>query len=225
MVNIFGSRKTIDIAPVVVVGLGRFGHALARELMDHGVEVLGIDASDKLVREMAPELTQTVQADTSDAAVLAQLGIDEVERAVVAIGSDVEASILTASNLVELGVRDVWAKADSEAHARILLKNGVHHVIRPERDTGRRIAHLLSGRFEDFAEIAQDYGVTKLVPPARVQGKPLDLAKVLREYKVQLVSVRTLGRWLPLTDGRELTANDLIVAAGSPAALEKFTEG
>ena len=74
-------------------------------------------------------------------------------------------------------------------------------------------------------EIAQDYGVTKLVPPACVQGKPLDLAKVLREYKVQLVSVRTLGRWLPLTDGRELTANDLIVAAGSPAALEKFTEG
>ena len=67
--------------------------------------------------------------------------------------------------------------------------------------------------------------MTKLVPPACVQGTPLDLAKVLREYKVQLVSVRTLGRWLPLTDGRELTANDLIVAAGSPAALEKFTEG
>lgn len=133
--------------------------------MDHGVEVLGIDTSEKFVRDYSPILTEVVQADTTDAEVLRQLGVAEVERVVLAIGSHLEDSILTASNLVELGIKDIWAKADSDAHARILQQLGVHHVIRPERDTGRRIAHLLGGKFEDFAEIANGYGVTKLTAP------------------------------------------------------------
>ena len=123
-----------------------------------------------------------------------------------------------------MGVKDIWAKADSEAHARILSQIGVHHVVRPERDTGRRVAHLLSGDFQDYAEIAEGYGVTKLSAPAAVVGKPLDPAQVWKTYRVQLVSVRQgQGQWVPLEVGAELRRSDLIVAAGSPADLEKFS--
>ena len=208
----------------MVIGLGRFGTALSHELMDNGVEVLGIDVGDKEVREQVAYLTEALIADGTDPEALKQLGIEEVERVVVAIGSHLEASILTASNLVEMGVKDIWAKADSEAHARILSQIGVHHVVRPERDTGRRVAHLLSGDFQDFAEIAEGYGVTKLSAPAAVVGAPIDPAQVWKTYRVQLVSVRQgQGQWVPLEVGAELRRSDLIVAAGSPADLEKFS--
>lgn len=219
------SRAGIDIPPVVVIGLGRFGSSLAHELMANGVEVLGIDASEKRVREEAPYLTETIAADTTDPEALRQLGVEEVERVIVAIGSHLEDSILTASNLVELGVKDIWAKADSEAHARILSQIGTHHVIRPERDTGRRVAYLLGGRFRDFAEIATDYGVTQMAVPSSLVGRPLDLSAIWRTHHVQLVSVRRAeGEWAPLADATELTPTDFIVAAGSPQALEKFSQ-
>lgn len=218
-------EKAIDIPPVVVIGLGRFGSSLAHELMDHGVEVLGIDSEEKNVREMAPHLTEAVQADTTDPEVLRQLGLDEVERVVVAIGSHLESSILTASNLVELGIKDIWAKADSDPHARILTQVGVHHVIRPERDTGRRVAHLLGGQIDDYAEIATNYGVIKLIAPPCVAGKQVNLAKLWEEKGVQLVSVRSAdGAWLPAADGQRIEPNDLIVVAGSPIKLEVFSQ-
>lgn len=229
MANIFrsfgGSKPKIDIPPVVVIGLGRFGESLASELMAHGVEVLGIDVSDKLVREQAPYLTEAVSADTTDPEALRQLGVDEVERVVLAIGTHLEASILSASNLVEMGIKDIWAKATSKAHERILRQIGVHHVIRPERDTGRRVAHLLGGRFRDFAEIAPAYGVTQLAPPTALVGRPLVLGDIWSAHGVQLVSVRRAdGSWTPLADGYTLAATDFIVAAGSPGALEDFTK-
>ncbi len=218
-----GSRK-IDIPPVVVIGLGRFGSSLARELTRCGVEVLGIDADEKLVRDLAPSLTDAVVADTTDPEALRQLGVGEVERVLVAIGSHLEASILTASNLVELGVRDIWAKADSEHHARILTQIGVHHVVRPERDTGRRVAHLLGGRFQDFAELDENYGVIKLSPPSVLLSGPLDPQEIWRKHHVQVISLRRrAGGWEPVESGQSLSATDLIVAAGSPDDLEVFS--
>lgn len=218
------SRRKIDISPVVVIGLGRFGSSLARELTRYGVEVLGIDADDKLVRDHAADLTDTAAADATDVEALRQLGVDEVERVVLAIGSHLEASILTASNLVELGIRDIWAKADSDPHARILTQIGVHHVVRPEHDTGRRIAHLLGGRFQDFAELDENYGVIKLAPPSVLLFGTLDVQRIWEKYHVYLVSVRTgTGRWEPLSSGYPLSSTDLIVVAGSPEDLEVFS--
>lgn len=221
MVSIF-RRKSPITTPVVVIGLGRFGTSLVTELRDHGVEVLGVDTDEKRLRGV--NLTEAVIADATDPEALRQLGVEEIERAVVAIGSALEASILTASNFVELGVKDIWAKADSEAHARILSQIGVHHVIRPERDTGKRVAHLLGGRFEDFAELSSNYGVTQLSVPSALTTMPVDVDAIWREHKVQLVSVRTSsGVWMPLHTGDVLTTSDYIVVAGSPMALESFS--
>lgn len=220
------SRSTdrIHIPPVMVIGLGRFGISLARELTAHGVEVLGVDTDPKIVREQAPFLTDAVIADATDPEALEQLGAAEMECAVIAIGSHLEASILAASNIVEAGVGDIWAKADSEAHGRILTQLGVHHVIHPERDTGRRVARLLGGRFRDFAEIDPDFGVICMVPPSFLVDKPLVVESVWRSYGVQLIAVRgEQGTFRPLDDATVLGPNDTIIAGGSPGALEAFT--
>lgn len=208
----------------MVIGLGRFGISLARELTANGVEVIGVDVDPKAVREHAAFLTDAVVADGSDPDALQQLGVAEIERVVLAIGGHLEASILTASNLVEAGVQNIWAKADSEAHGRILSKLGVHHVVHPERDTGRRVAHLLRGGFREFADFDPAFGVTSMAPPARLTGLPVDPAEVWRDHGVQLIAVRTSdGTFRPVQAGEVWSEADTIIAGGNPQSLESFT--
>ncbi|KPC67981.1 potassium transporter, partial [Streptomyces sp. NRRL WC-3753] len=118
-------RRTGPRGSVVVIGLGRFGRALALELVDEDTEVLGIDESAEVVQALSGHLTHAVRADSTKEDALRQLGVHEFDRAVVAIGTDLEASILTASLLISFGIENVWAKAISEAHGRILTQLGV----------------------------------------------------------------------------------------------------
>src|SRR5215207_9534035 len=125
------ARDFKDADSVVVIGLGRFGGTLAESLSKLGHEVLGIDESMKIVQDYADRLTHVVQADSTDENALRQLGVDAFHRAVVGIGTDIEASVLTVVALTELGVKQIWAKAVSAKHAKILTSVGAHHVIRP----------------------------------------------------------------------------------------------
>ena len=226
MVRFFGpsprNRAKINIPPVAVLGLGRFGSSLAKELTAHGVEVLGVDADARLVEQCKGELTDAAVADTTDMDVLQQLGIGDFERVVLGIGSSLESSILTASALLQLGVSDVWAKADSKAHARILSQIGVHHVVRPERDTGRRVAHLLGGRFQDFAEFDEDFGMIKMHPPAFLQNQQIDNEALARRAGVRVVEARIDGTWQTVSQDTRLQPADLIIVAGDLNSLEKF---
>lgn len=213
----------MNLAPVAIVGLGRFGSAMARELTEHGVEVMGIDRRQRTVQDVADIVTNTAVADSTDIEALRQLGIDQVGRAVVAIGSNLEASILTASNLMELGVKDVWAKADSKAHGRILTQLGVHHVVRPEADTGRRVAHMLGGHVKEFVQFDKGYSMIMTKPNKVLLGHPLDNRRMWENFKVHVVAVRSDGgQWVPATDGRELDATDQLIVAGSPDRIETF---
>lgn len=225
MVNVFRSGTALDTTPITVIGMGRFGVALGRELTGYGVEVLGIDANSKLVREYTADFSDCVVADGTDSQALRQIGLDEAKRVVIAIGSHLEDSILTASNLVEFGVPDIWAKATSDSHARILTQIGVHHVIRPERDTGRRVAHLLGGRFENFAEVDNDYGVIKMAVPSQFASHTVDPKALWAEKHVQIVSVKdSSGTWRPYDAAVPFTGSELVVIAGSPVDLEKFAQ-
>lgn len=227
MAKLFGLSRIeqpFSHRPVTVIGLGRFGLALSEELTSYGVEVFGIDDNEKLISEHTTECTDFTVADTTDPRALKQLGVDEAECVVIGIGTDLEASILTASNVVEFGVPDIWAKADSDAHARILKQVGVHHVLRPERDTGRRVAHLLGGRFDEFAEVDSDYGMIKLSVPRELAGRTIDSQLLWQKKKVHFVAVKSPGcEWHPFAEGTKLNANDLIVVAGSPYRLESFS--
>lgn len=219
MVKLFPTRTT---PPVVIIGLGRFGLALGEELVRAGVEVLGIDRDEATVNKASSLITHAVIAETTSADTLRQLGVDDAQRVVIGIGSDMAASLLTASAVMDLGVSNVWAKADNDQHAKILSQIGVHHVVRPERDTGRRVAHLIAGRLQDYVEFESDFALAKLAPPVELHGKTLrDLPKDLT-----VVAVRPPeGRFGAPDPDHILTSGDLVIVAGTAQALDKFSEG
>lgn len=211
--------------PIAVIGMGRFAQSLIMELASYGVEILGIDPSVRTVHEMDKYLTDAIIGDGTDIQVLRDNGLDQFSQVVVGIGSSLEASILTASNLVELEVPSIWAKAVTDAHARILSQIGVHHVVRPERDTGRRVAHLLHGRYVDVALLDEAYEVIKLVCPKSWAGNPVDNAALWKAHRIHVVSVKAEGSgWHPVQNGQILPANTDIIVGGAPTAVEKFAE-
>lgn len=220
--KILSRHNKIDLDSVMVIGLGRFGSAVADELISHGVDVLGIDTSTRIIQEHRTQLTEAIVADTTETETLVQLSALNFDKVVIGIGSNLEASILTTSNLVELGAKDIWAKADSDAHARILSQVGVHHVVRPERETGRRVAHLLAGKFQEFAEFDNDYGMIKMVPPKFLRTQRVDNGYLIQKYGVHIVSARVNGVWGPVQPGATLTKDDLVILAGKPTKLEQI---
>ena len=157
----------------VVIGLGRFGGGLAATLVGMGHEVLGIDADARIVQGLSGVLTHVVEADSTSEEALRQLGISEFSTAVVAIGTDLEASILTTGVLVDLGVEKIVAKAVTEPHGRILTRIGAHKVVFPERDMGIRVGHSLAGSILDYFELDPGFALVETTAPRELVGKTL----------------------------------------------------
>jgi trk system potassium uptake protein TrkA len=211
--------------PVVLIGLGRFGSAVALELTRRGIEVLAIDSSAKRVQGMAGRLTQVVTADCTDVDALRQLGVPDFYRAIVAIGSDIEASILVTSLLVELQIEDVWAKAISDHHGRILRRVGAHHVVFPEVEMGERIAHLVSGRMLDYMQVDKDFALAKIFPPREIVGIPLGESKLRAKYGITVVAVKsTDGGFTYAGYDTTLTYDDVILVVGREVDIESLVE-
>lgn len=208
---------------VVVIGLGRFGESVALELMATGADVLGIDIEEDPVARMNGRLTHVVQADATREEVLRQLGVDEAEYVVVAIGDSIEASLLTASLVLSLGVKRLWAKAVSDAHGRILEQIGVHHVVHPEREIGRRVAHLLRARLQDYIELGGGYALVRTTPPPAVIGRPIREVHVRRNFGVTVIAAKGQdGDWKDVTGDTVLAAGDEILLTGPIAKAERF---
>ena len=215
--------------PVVVIGLGRFGTALALELVKRGTEVLGIDHRPKTVQSLVGRIPHVITADATDVEALRQLGVGDFDRAVVAIGSDIQASILTTSLLAELGIPDIWAKAVSGQHRNILTRVGAHHVIAPEHDMGERTAHLLTGRILDYVEVDADFAVIKTKPPRDVVGIPLRESRLRSRWGVTVVAVKPqagIGGHQPgfthASSETVLSYGDLILVVGPIDNVERF---
>jgi trk system potassium uptake protein TrkA len=165
-----------------------------------------------------------VVADTTDIDALRELGIEEFEFAVVAIGGDQEASILTTSILSDLGVPKIWAKALSRQHARILKRVGAHHVIQPERETGIRVAHMVAGNLREYLEVAEDWVLVRTTPPLEFVGTPLGQTRLRAKTGVTIVSVKSsASNAYDHADSQTvLTAQDEILIVGKPKAVEEF---
>lgn len=225
--RVFGSEteKVAQADSVAVIGLGRFGRALALELMANGTEVLGIDTSEDIVQDLNGRLTHVVMADTTKEEVLRQLSVPEFDRVVVAIGSDVQASILTTSLLLRFGIKHLWAKAVSEAHGTILEQLGVKHVIYPESDMGKRVAHLVRGSMQDFLDIGEDFSLVKMAPPTLVVGKSLAESGIRTKQKVTVVAVKKPGgKWNYTTPETIIDAEDTLLVAGATDKAEAFSQ-
>ncbi|MGN9842148.1 potassium channel family protein [Nonomuraea sp. H19] len=211
--------------PVIVIGLGRFGSSLAMELTRRGTEVLAIDHRPKITQALAGHITQIATADATDIEALRQLGVPDFYQAVVAIGSDIEASILTTSLLVELEVEDIWAKAISTQHGRILSRIGAHHVVFPEHDMGERVAHLVSGRMLDYMQVDENFALAKTKPPKEYVGVPLGRSNLRRKFGVTIVAVKSPGEdFTYATAETELTYGDIILVSGRTEQVERFAE-
>jgi trk system potassium uptake protein len=212
--------------PVAVIGLGRFGTALALELARGGTEVLAVDSRPDIVQRLSGQLGQVVIADSTDPDALAEIGIADFNRVVVAIGNDLEASILTTALLAELEVRDIWAKAVSRQQATILERVGAHHVVFPEQDMGERIAHLVAGRLLDWVELDPQWVFAKTRPPREIVGVPLGATGLRKKHRVTVVSVKPEHEpsYTHADYDTVLTYGSVIVIAGRPADVERFVE-
>jgi trk system potassium uptake protein TrkA len=208
-----------------VVGLGRFGGALAQRLVALGVEVLAIDVSQELVNEWAERLTDVRLADGTNPAVLRQLGASDFDAAVVAIGSSLEASILTTSGLADVGAPNIWAKAVTNEHGRILERVGAHHVVYPERQAGERVARIVSGKVLDYFPLDDGFAIVELATPAHYVGATLGDSDIRSEFGVTVVCIKPkAGAFTYATSETELAAGDLLVFAGTMEDIERFTE-
>lgn len=217
------ATRIAEADSVAVIGLGRFGRAIALELMATGTEVLGIDANEEIVQSLNGELTQAVRADTSKEEVLRQLAVAEFDRVVVAIGSDIQSSILTTSILLRMGIPHIWAKAVSDAHGQILTQLGVGHVIYPENDMGRRVAHLVRGAALDYIEVDDDYAIVKMGPNKVVEGKRLGDTRLRQEYGVTVMAIqRDAAEWCNADADTVILPGDTILVAGPIKKAEAF---
>ena len=217
------ATRIAEADAVAVIGLGRFGRAIALELMETGTEVLGIDADEDIVQSLNGQLTQVVRADTTNEEVLRQLAVHEFDRVIVAIGSDVQSSILTTSILLRMEIPHLWTKAVSDAHGQILSQLGVKHVIYPEHEMGRRVAHLVRGAALDYIEVDDDYAIVKMPPNRIVEGIRLGDTDLRQEYGVTVMAVqRGTKEWCNADADTVIEPGDTILIAGPIKKAEAF---
>ena len=207
-----------------IIGLGRFGSSLALELMDLGYEVLGIDRDEEVVEDMSEFLTHTVVADATDEEVLKSLGIRNFDCGIVAIGDEIQTSILAAILLKELGVSMVVAKAISVLHGRALQKLGVDRVIFPERDMGIRVAHqLVTPNLLDYIELSKDYRIVEMTVTECMDGKTLNELNTRVRYGISVLALnQRAGVIVAPTAMDVLSAGDIMVVIGSKENIDRF---
>jgi trk system potassium uptake protein TrkA len=207
-----------------VIGLGRFGTSIARRLHATGEEVLGIDISEERVEDAELYITQGVIADSADKKALIPLDIDNIDCVIVAIGNDIQASILTVMLLKNLGVKKMIAKAVGKRHGQVLEAIGVDWIIYPERDMGERVANqLLSPNRLDYIELYNEYNIEEIMIPARMAGKSLRELDIRAKFKINVISILRNGDVvISPTPDELLHKEDILVTIGKKNDLEKF---
>jgi trk system potassium uptake protein TrkA len=217
------ARNRLFDDDVMVIGLGRFGSAVAFELTRLGTRVIAVERDNALAESYVNKVSRVVHADMAHANAIDLVRNADIKIAIVGIGSSIESSVLAAANLVDAGVPSIWAKALSPEHKRILERIGVHHVISPEADSGRRVAHLVNGRLLDYIQFDDDYAIVKLKPPAETIGFTLEQSQVRKKYGITVVGVKAPGEdFTHAIPSTKISANDMLVVSGPIELIERF---
>lgn len=217
------SGRNAVIDGVLVCGLGRFGASTAQALARMGHSVLALDRDPQRVHVWSSRLARVVEADSTNAEALEQLGCADFSVAVVGIGTSVESSVLTAAALVDLGIKQIWAKAITPPHGKILERIGVGHVIYPEVDAGRRVAHLVGGRLMDYIEFDDGFAIVKMRPPMETQGFTLAESQVREKYGVTVVGVKSPNQDFTYAQPDTfVSSQDILIVSGHTDLVEKF---
>lgn len=206
----------------VVIGLGRFGSEVARQLYRCGCEVLAVDLRSELVQQISPDVTHAAVGDSRDKEVLRMLGVGEFDCAVVAIGDDLAASVLITMNLKELGVPYLVCKAHDDVHRRVLVKLGADRVVIPEQENAARLAKGLSSpNLLDYIELSDEYSIVELPAPASWIGKTLKELNVRAKLGVNILAVRRGGK-MDISPAADFSfeGEDIVVVLGDAKALK-----
>ncbi|MDO5516864.1 MAG: TrkA family potassium uptake protein [Clostridium sp.] len=208
----------------VVIGLGRFGNALAKTVYGLGHDVLAIDIDEEKVQNIADDVTHAVQMDATDENSLKTIGLRNFDVAVVTIGSDMQASIMATLLSKEMGVKFIIAKAQNEQHAKVLTKIGANKVILPEQDMGVRVAHnLVSSNILDYIELSSEYSIMEIEALDEWEGKTLKELELRKKYGINIVAIKD-GKKVNVSPKADATINqnDIVVALGSVSDLRKL---
>lgn len=206
----------------LVLGLGRFGSSLAKKLCELGQEVLAIDSDAELVNAIAPHVTQAMQLDATDEALLSGLGVQNFDAAIVSIGQNTRDSILVCVLLKEMGVPCLIAKANDDLHAKVLRKIGVDRVVFPERDMGARLARsILTPNVLELMDLSDDYQIVEIRVPQPWVGNTLLGVNVRRRYGLNVLAIHRSDRFLvsPAADLR-FEENDTLLVMGKKDDLD-----
>jgi trk system potassium uptake protein TrkA len=208
----------------VVIGLGAFGGTVASELARFGNHVLGIDTSERRVAQFAETLSQAAIIDATDETALREVGLGQYDVALVAIGADVEASILSTMNVRLLGVGTVWVKASSRTHHRILTKIGADRVIQPENEMGQHIAQMLHNPVvRDYVSLGNGFHVVNIVVPARLEGKTLASLKIRERFDLRAMGLMRGTEFHSCADETlALARDDKLLILGRRPDLRRF---
>jgi len=209
-----------------VIGLGRFGSSVARVLFNMGYEVLVMDENPEKVQQLNHLSTHAVQADSTDERALKELGIRNFDVVVVAIGNDIQASILTTLILKELGVKKIVAKAQNERHGKVLYKIGADKVVYPEYDMGLRVAHnLISPNVLDFVELSKEFSAAELTVSSDMVGKTLAQLNVRARFGVNVIAIKNNGTFNISPSAKDvLQKDDVLIVLGHNDDLKRFEE-
>ncbi|MCG3401504.1 TrkA family potassium uptake protein [Staphylococcus massiliensis] len=208
----------------VVIGLGRFGGSIVRELNALDMDVMAIDSSEARVNEYSDIATHAVVADTTDEAVMKSLGIRNFDHVIVAIGENIQASTLTTLILKELGVKKVTAKAQNDYHAKILNKIGADTVVHPERDMGRRIAHnVASASVLDYLELADEHSIVEIKATEEMAGKSIIELDIRAQFGISIIAVKR-GKDIIVAPDPEINIElaDILIMIGHDNDINRF---
>ena len=208
----------------VVFGLGRFGMSVAKTLAASGYEVMAVDSKEEYVQDIAEYVTQAVRADVSDVEEVRSLGIESMDVAIVAIASDMEASIMATILAKEAGIPYVVAKANSDMHAKVLLKVGADKIVFPEREMGERIAkNLISGNFIDMFELDSNFSMVEMAPPKEWIGKSLRELNIRHHYGINVIAKKTGDRMdINMNPDEPIEGDAILIIIGDNKRLNKI---
>ncbi len=208
----------------LVLGLGRFGMSVAQTIYNLGHEVVGVDESEKLVNEFSRLITHTIQADITDEDFLKAMDISKFDSVVVAVGSNLQVSIMVTVLLKELSARYILVKAQDDFQAKILYKVGADKVILPEQDMGIKVAHnLMSDSFFELIEISQDYSITSVNAPESWYGKTLGELAVRSKYGINILAIKEKDHTNVVPNAKTMIGSDTVITIlGMNHDLKKF---
>lgn len=207
-----------------VIGLGRFGGSICKSLMDEGMDVLAIDQDEEKVNEFASIATQAVIADSTDEKALKSLGIRNFGHVIVAIGDNIQASILTTLVLDEMKIKHITVKAQNDYHETVLSRIGAHEIVHPERDMGIRIAHnVVSDNVLDYLELSDEHSIVELVAGPTIDGKSIVDLDVRSAYGCNILAIKREEE-LTVSPQPEvkLYTGDILIIIGADADISRL---